>query len=46
MKGWLDNGQLKFTEDISVGLESVIPAFAKLFTGENTGKLLVRLSDY
>jgi hypothetical protein len=45
MKGWLDSGQLKFTDDISDGLDSTIPAFAKLFTGENKGKLLVRLTS-
>lgn len=45
MKGWVDSGQLKFSEDISVGLDSTIPAFAKLFTGANTGKLLVKLTD-
>lgn len=44
MEGWLKRGQLKFSEDISEGLESTIPSFAKLFTGDNRGKLLVRLS--
>ncbi|ENO87285.1 NADP-dependent oxidoreductase [Thauera linaloolentis] len=43
MRGWLADGRLKLSEDIVQGLDSVVPAFARLFRGENTGKLLVKL---
>lgn len=45
IRGWLRNGELKFAEDIAEGLENTVAAFARLFTGENKGKLMVRLRD-
>lgn len=45
IRGWLEAGQLKFAEDIVGGLENTVEAYARLFTGENRGKLLVRLTD-
>ncbi|MNR48226.1 putative NADP-dependent oxidoreductase YfmJ [compost metagenome] len=42
---WLRQGDLKFAEDIVDGLENTVEAFSRLFTGENKGKLMVRLRD-
>lgn len=41
---WLDAGKLRFSEDIVEGLDNTVEAYARLFTGDNKGKLLVRLS--
>ncbi|HLS98110.1 MAG TPA: zinc-binding dehydrogenase, partial [Porticoccaceae bacterium] len=41
---WLDEGKLRFNEDIVEGLDNTVEAYARLFTGDNKGKLLVRLS--
>ncbi len=42
---WVDDGKLKFAEDIVDGLGNTVEAYSRLFTGGNKGKLLVRLSD-
>jgi hypothetical protein len=44
MGRWLREGRLKYREDIVEGLECASEAFIGLFTGQNTGKLLVRVS--
>ncbi|MFN2328380.1 MAG: NADP-dependent oxidoreductase [Chromatocurvus sp.] len=43
IRGWLDEGQLHFREDIVNGLENTVEAYSRLFSGRNEGKLLVRL---
>ena len=43
MGGWIASGQLKPRETILEGLEQMPQAFLGLFTGANTGKMLVRL---
>jgi NADPH-dependent curcumin reductase CurA len=45
MSQWLRAGRLKYREDIVEGLEHAPAAFIGLFTGQNTGKLLVRVSS-
>jgi NADPH-dependent curcumin reductase CurA len=40
---WITAGQLKWHETIVEGLENAPRAFLGLFTGENMGKMLVRL---
>ncbi len=44
MSGWLAAGRIKYQETIRDGLENAPRAFIGLFEGENTGKMLVRLS--
>jgi NADPH-dependent curcumin reductase CurA len=44
MAGWLKSGELKHKEDIVEGIENAVPAFLRLFSGDNFGKLLVRVS--
>jgi NADPH-dependent curcumin reductase CurA len=43
MGGWLKSGAVKSRETVVEGLEQMPDAFLGLFTGENTGKMLVRL---
>jgi NADPH-dependent curcumin reductase CurA len=43
MAGWLDSGQLKARQHIAEGLEHAPEALSMLFTGANTGKVIVRV---
>lgn len=43
MAEWLREGSVKYREDIVDGLENAVSAFRRLFTGQNFGKLLVRV---
>jgi len=43
MGGWIASGQVKERDTIVEGLENTPDAFLGLFTGANTGKMLVRL---
>ncbi|MBD2495866.1 zinc-binding dehydrogenase [Nostoc sp. FACHB-280] len=43
--GWLKSGQLKYKEDVVVGLENSPRAFIGLLRGENFGKLVVKVSE-
>ena len=42
MSGWLNDGVIRYREDIVDGLEHAPQAFLGLFSGQNHGKLLVR----
>jgi NADPH-dependent curcumin reductase CurA len=42
---WLLEGKIKTRETVVEGLESALDALNKLFTGENTGKLYIKLAD-
>lgn len=44
MGAWAKAGKLKWQETIKEGIENAPAAFIGLFTGENTGKMLVRLA--
>ncbi len=41
---WLQSGQLKFRVDMHEGLEHAVKTLRKLYTGENQGKLMVRVA--
>ncbi|QMS88012.1 NADP-dependent oxidoreductase [Nostoc edaphicum CCNP1411] len=43
--GWLQSGQLKYKEDVVVGLENAPGAFIGLLRGDNFGKLIVKVND-
>ncbi|WPS85747.1 NADP-dependent oxidoreductase [Brevibacillus halotolerans] len=45
MAQWIKEGKIKYSENIVEGLENVPEAFLGLFTGENTGKQLIKVSD-
>ena len=44
MAGWMAQGKLKSREDIVDGFESFPETLLRLFKGENTGKLLIRVA--
>ena len=43
MTQWLSEGKIKAREQITEGLESAPEAFIGLFSGQNTGKLIVKI---
>ncbi|MDR2857036.1 MAG: NADP-dependent oxidoreductase [Novosphingobium sp.] len=44
MARWMAEGKLRMDEDIQVGLENAYPAFMRLFSGANTGKLILKIA--
>jgi len=45
MSSWLQEGTVKYREDVVEGLENAPGAFLGLFEGRNFGKLVVRVSE-
>ena len=45
MARWIAEGQLQYREDVVEGIENAPAAFLKLFSGENFGKLLVKVGE-
>ncbi|HEV1997635.1 MAG TPA: NADP-dependent oxidoreductase [Candidatus Dormibacteraeota bacterium] len=45
MAQWIDEGKLKTREEIVDGIETFPETLLKLFNGENTGKLLLKIAD-
>lgn len=44
MRGWLKTGKMHYEETVYDGIESAPDALIGLFTGQNTGKMLVKLA--
>lgn len=44
MSHWMSEGRLRIDEDVQQGLENAYTAFMRLFTGANTGKLVLKIS--
>jgi NADPH-dependent curcumin reductase CurA len=44
MAAWAAEGKLRFDEDIQIGLENAHAAFMRLFSGSNTGKLILKIA--
>lgn len=44
MARWMAEGRLRMDEDIQEGLENAYPAFMRLFSGANTGKLVLKIA--
>jgi NADPH-dependent curcumin reductase len=42
---WLQEGRIRYAEDVVEGLENAPAAFRTLFSGENTGKLMVKVAE-
>ena len=40
---WLADGKLRIDEDVQLGLENSYSAFMRLFSGENIGKLILKI---
>jgi len=45
LRGWLDSGMIQSKEDVVVGLENAPKAFARLYSGANVGKQLLKIAD-
>ncbi len=45
LAGWIRSGQLKPKEDVMNGLENAPKALARLFTGANLGKQMLKIAD-
>lgn len=45
LAGWMAAGKIKVRQDVVDGLEHALTALKKLFTGANTGKLMIRVKD-
>lgn len=45
MSEWLNEGKLKYAEDIEEGIENTPGAFMAMLKGRNTGKQLVKIAD-
>ena len=43
MAGWLREGKLVFDEHVDHGIENALPAFLRLFSGTNDGKMILAL---
>ncbi|WP_068071941.1 NADP-dependent oxidoreductase [Novosphingobium lentum] len=44
MAQWMAQGKIRVDEDIQQGLENAYPAFMRLFSGANTGKLVLQIA--
>jgi len=44
MSQWMAEGRLRIDEDVQEGLENAYPAFMRLFSGANTGKLVLKIA--
>ncbi|WP_295637230.1 NADP-dependent oxidoreductase [Novosphingobium sp.] len=45
MAAWMAEGKLMMDEDVQVGLENAYAAFMRLFSGANTGKLVLQIAE-
>ncbi len=45
VSAWVRSGELKFSETKVAGIENGVEAFLGLLRGENTGKMIVDLTD-
>ena len=43
MEAWVSAGKIKTRETVVEGLDNAVDAFLALFTGENFGKMIVKL---
>jgi NADPH-dependent curcumin reductase CurA len=42
---WVQEGRIRYAEDIVDGLENAPAAFRRLFSGQNTGKLIIKVAE-
>jgi NADPH-dependent curcumin reductase CurA len=43
LAGWIREGRLQYREDVLTGIEAAPASIAMLYSGENRGKLIIRL---
>jgi NADPH-dependent curcumin reductase CurA len=46
LAGWVKEDKISYEETVTEGFENIPNAFLGLFRGENTGKQLVKVTDY
>lgn len=44
MAQWMAEGRLRIDEDVQEGIDNAYPAFMRLFSGANTGKLVLKIA--
>ncbi|SVB67889.1 uncharacterized protein METZ01_LOCUS220743, partial [marine metagenome] len=44
LSNWILEGKIKYSVDVQKGLENALEALDRLFTGKNTGKLILEVS--
>ena len=44
MAGWLSEGKLVFDEHVDDGIDNALPAFMRLFSGTNDGKMILKIN--
>lgn len=44
MASWLREGRLVFDEHVDTGIDNALPAFLRLFSGSNDGKMILKLA--
>ena len=45
LRGWMNEGRLTMAYDETNGLENLLSAYARIFTGSNIGKVIVRIGN-
>ena len=45
MSAWVRDGQVRYREDVTVGLENAVEAFNGMLAGRNFGKVVVQVGD-
>ena len=45
LRAWVEDGSLRYQVHYFDGLEASVDALNAMFTGANTGKILIRMSD-
>jgi NADPH-dependent curcumin reductase CurA len=43
LAGWIREGKIRYREDTLQGIEAAPASIAKLYAGENQGKLIIKL---
>jgi NADPH-dependent curcumin reductase CurA len=43
LQGWVESGELRYRTEVFEGLESAVDALNAMFTGRNTGKVVIKL---
>ena len=45
MSAWVAEGKVRYREDVTVGLENTVQAFAGMLAGRNFGKVVIQVGD-
>jgi NADPH-dependent curcumin reductase CurA len=45
LRSWVKEGKIVYQEDIAEGLENAPETLLRLYSGENTGKQLLKVAD-